>query len=429
MVLEYLSGFYNLHQSEAVAGALPVHQNNPRKCPLGLYAEQLSGTSFTTPMLKNKKSWMYRIQPSVTHLPYRSFQGCPLFVSDFSTSFATPQQYRWKPMPIPESPTTFLEGIVTIGGSGSPESKTGLAIHLYAATVSMVDCSFCNSDGDLLIVPQMGSLRVVTEFGKLDVRPGEIVVVQRGMHFAVELLDGDARGYICELYEGHLTLPERGPIGANGMANERDFYFPVASFDDKPVDFTVYTKFGGNFFTFEQDHSVFNVVAYHGNYLPYKYDLRNYCAMNSVTYDHPDPSIFTVLTAPTAETGVAVLDLAIFPKRWQVQWDSFSLPYYHRNCMSEFMGNIYGTYEAKEGAFPPGASSLHSCMAAHGPDAQAFKRCTEASNEPKLLPDGISFMFESTYMLKLTPWARNSELVDHDYYKCWQGLGSNFTKQ
>jgi homogentisate 1,2-dioxygenase len=422
----YLSGLYNHLQSEALPDALPKHQNNPKACAYGLYAEQISGTSFTTPSLRNRRTWMYRIKPSVVHMPYKKSNKFPRFISDFSKCHATPQQYRWKPLGLPNAPTTFVEGIVTLGGSGSSEAKHGVAIHLYAANASMDNQAFQNSDGDLLIVPQLGDLLVTTEMGKLEVPVGEIVVIQRGIKFSVEL-SGPSRGYIAELFEGHFFLPERGPIGANGLANERDFLFPTAAFDDSETHFTIITKFGGNFFTFTQEQSPFNVVAYHGNYVPFKYDLRKYCAMNSVTFDHPDPSIFTVLTAATAEPGVAALDFVIFPKRWQVQWESFRLPYYHRNTMSEYMGNIFGSYEAKALAFPPGAGSLHSCMAAHGPDVNAFNASSSAADTPVVLPDGISFMFETTYYIKLTDWAITTDIIDQDYYKCWQGLESHFS--
>eukprot|EP00474_Spongospora_subterranea_P002242 CRZ02700.1 hypothetical protein [Spongospora subterranea] len=351
---KYMSGFGAELQSEAKPGALPIGVNNPQKCPFGLFAEQLSGTSFTTPRCHNRRSWFYRILPSVCHSPLQPVvqDTYKLWKSYFHDAQIVPNQLRWPPAVFAPKNTavTFAAGIKTVAGAGGPDLKIGVAIHIFVANTSMVDEAICNSDGDMLIIPESGNITVQTEFGILDVAIGEIIVVPRGVRFAVMFQDQNVRGYICEVYGGHFQLPELGPIGANGLANARDFLHPVAHYECEPPKshkFTILQKFMGKFFTMEQKHSCFDVVAWHGNYLPFKYNLDRFCAVNSVTFDHMDPSIFTVLTVPSSEPGVAAMDFVIFPPRWQVQ-DGFRPPYFHRNApMSEFMGNIRGQYEAK----------------------------------------------------------------------------------
>lgn len=423
--LEYLTGFGNHLQSEAVEGALPHGMNNPKQCPFNLYAEQLSGTSFTTPHQSNQKAWLYRTLPSAKHEAYQPIEGFKFYISDFTNCQADPRRFRWKPLDFTTESVGFLEGFRTMMGAGSPDTKTGVAVHLYSCNMPNPSHAYCNADGDYLIVPQEGDLLIKTEFGRFRVSPGEICVIQRGIVFNVGT-ERPSRGYVCEIYTSHLNLPERGPIGSNGLANERDFQYPTAWFEQEKGMFKVVQKFCGKFFSRSQSYSPFNVVAWHGNYIPYKYDLHLFCAMNSVTFDHPDPSIFTVLTAPTNSPGVAALDFVVFPRRWQVQWDTFRLPYYHRNCMSEFMGNVYGFYEAKPEGFVPGGSTLHSCMSAHGPDAEAFVKSSTASEEPFKLKPSMSFMFESSYIFKLTDFALNDADVDQDYVKCWDGLKEEF---
>jgi len=426
----YLSGFGNSHSSEAIAGTLPVGQNNPQKCAYGLYAEQLSGTSFTTPRALNQRSWLYRIQPTCKHKPFVSATKHRWnVVSDFSHCNINPNQLRWMPFQIPSDATDFIEGLNTVGGAGNPITKVGYAIHVYACNQSMDDNkAFVNSDGDFLFVPQQGSLRIRTEFGFLLVPPGEIAVIQRGITFSVQV-EGCSRGYICEVYEDHFILPELGPIGANGLANARDFKIPTASFEVRKCQFMVYQKFLGDLFVCERDQSPFNVVAWHGNYAPYKYDLKDFCAINSVTFDHIDPSIFTVLTCPSSKPGVACLDFVVFPPRWCVQNKTFRPPYYHRNCMMEFMGNIRGRYEAKPTGFLPGGASLHSCMIGHGPATENFANASEMELKPQFLfENDLAFMFESTYAMRLTAYGSSSK-KDEDYYKCWEGLKNNFKKK
>jgi homogentisate 1,2-dioxygenase len=429
--LEYQSGFGNNFASEALPGALPKGQNNPRLCPYGLYTEQLSGTAFTVPRKDQQRSWLYRIRPSVTHEPFHPLNfPAEQLTADFSMGMVTPNQLRWRPMPIPSEPVDFVRGLVTMCGAGSAEQKTGYAIHMYACSESMENCCLADADGDMLIVPQQGALLLTTEFGLLDVAPGEVVVVQRGIRFSVGLTDGPARGYVLEVFQGHFTLPDLGPIGANGLANPRDFLHPVAWFEERNVNFTVMHKFQGQLFAATQSFSPFNVVAWHGNHAPYKYDLSRFCPMNAVSFDHPDPSIFTVLTVPSPTPGVAVADFVIFPPRWTVAEHTFRPPYYHRNIMNEFMGLIRGVYEAKQEGFMPGGASLHLCMTPHGPDTTTYESAILARQEQPahLGHDTLAFMFETSLTPRVTSAALGSTCIDRDYYKCWLGLKSHFDR-
>ncbi|PRP78653.1 homogentisate 1,2-dioxygenase [Planoprotostelium fungivorum] len=433
---QYMPGFGNHFTSEAIPDTLPLGQNSPQKCPKGLYAEQLSGTAFTVPRVHNQRSWLYRIRPSVCHSVYKPYTDNHFITADFSKekNKPVPNQYRWKPHPLPsaDKQVHFIDGLKTLAGVGDPALKHGCSVHMYACNTSMNDLSFFDSDGDLLIVPQLGTLDIRTEFGLMElkterekVRPGEIAVIQRGIQFSVNVSE-TSRGYVLEVYNGHFKIPDLGPIGANGLANPRDFLTPVAAFEDRSVQWKVISKFCGRLFTHERDHSPFNVVAWHGNYAPCKYDLALFNTMNTVSFDHADPSIFTVLTCSTMEPGVAVADFVIFPPRWTVAENTFRPPYFHRNCMSEFMGLIRGVYEAKEEGFVPGGASLHSCMVAHGPDTETFYKASEASLQPAKIPDTtLAFMFESTYMLHVTDYAQENH-VDEKYNDCWQGLKSNF---
>ncbi|XP_044465479.1 homogentisate 1,2-dioxygenase-like [Mangifera indica] len=431
--LAYESGFGNSFSSEAIDGALPRGQNNPLLCPYGLYAEQLSGTSFTCPRKLNQRSWLYRIRPSVTHEPFKSrVPAHGRLVSEFdkSNSSTTPTQLRWRPVDIPDLPTDFIDGLYTVCGAGSSFLRHGYAIHMYTANKSMENSAFCNADGDFLVVPQKGRLWITTECGRLQVSPGEIAVLPQGFRFDVSLPDGPSRGYVAEIFGAHFQLPDLGPIGANGLAAPRDFLVPKAWYEDKSSPgYTIVQKFGGELFTAKQDFSPFNVVAWHGNYVPYKYDLSKFCPYNTVLVDHGDPSINTVLTAPTDKPGVALLDFVIFPPRWLVAEHTFRPPYYHRNCMSEFMGLIYGGYEAKADGFLPGGASLHSCMTPHGPDTKTFEATVARGDEaaPYKITDTMAFMFESCLIPRICPWALESPSLDQDYYQCWTRLRSHFS--
>ena len=424
--MQYQSGFCNEFATEAVTGALPKGQNSPQKAPLGLYAEQFSGTAFTEPRATNRRTWTYRLRPSVTHKPYEEIEPKLMRSGPFLEVPTPPNQLRWNPLPIPENPTDFVDGLVTLGGNGDPAMQTGVGIHIYAANASMQDRFFYNADGELLLVPQQGKLLIHTELGILDIAPGEICVLPRGLKFRVELLDGAARGYICENYGLHFRLPELGPIGANGLANPRDFLTPIASFEDRDGSFTIVSKFLGRLWQAEIDHSPLDVIAWHGNYVPYKYDLKNFNCINTVTFDHPDPSIYTVLTSPTAIAGTANVDFAIFPPRWMVGEHTFRPPWFHRNRMNEFMGLIFGQYDAKAEGFVLGGASLHNCMAGHGPDAETYERASTAELKPQFLDNTLAFMFETQLVVRPTKFALETKVLQHEYYECWQGLKKHF---
>jgi len=423
--LRYQSGFGNEFATEAVAGALPQGQNAPQKAPLGLYTEQLSGTAFTAPRATNRRTWTYRIRPSVTHKPF-SETGSGLFRSGpFNELPTPPNQMRWNPVPMPEKKTDFVDGIVTLGGSGDPALQIGVGLHVYAANASMKDRYFYNADGEMLMVPQQGKLAIHTELGILDVAPGEICVVPRGMKMRVDL-DGPSRGYICENYGLTFRLPDLGPIGANGLANPRDFLTPAAAYEDREGDFRIIGKFLGRMWEAEIDHSPLDVVAWHGNYAPYKYDLARYNCINTVSFDHPDPSIYTVMTSPSLQPGTANVDFAIFPPRWLVAEHTFRPPWFHRNMMNEFMGLVFGEYDAKAEGFLPGGASLHNCMSGHGPDAETWEKASKAELKPVKLDNTLAFMFETGLPVRPTKFALETKILQHEYYECWQGLKKHF---
>jgi homogentisate 1,2-dioxygenase len=435
MRLQYQSGFGNEFATEAIPGALPVGQNSPQKAPYGLYAEQLSGTSFTSPRATNRRTWTYRIRPSVTHKPFRQISNNLLRSSPFDETPVTPNQLRWDPLPIPfagaagaagATPTDFIDGLITMAGCGDLASQTGAGIHIYVCNAPMRNRFFYNADGEMLVAPQQGSLLIRTELGVLEVAPGEICILPRGLKFLVELPDRESRGYVCENYGAQFRLPELGPIGSNGLANTRDFLAPVAAYDDGEGDFRIVAKFQGNLWEAAIDHSPLDVVAWHGNYAPCKYDLARFNAIGAVSFDHLDPSIFTVLTSPSDTRGVANVDFVIFPPRWMVAEHTFRPPYFHRNVMSEFMGLIFGQYDAKEEGFTPGGASLHNCMSAHGPDADAFEKASDADLKPQRYENTLAFMFESRYVIRPTKFAMETDALQKDYFDCWQGLKKNF---
>ncbi len=422
----YQSGFGNHFESEAIEGALVKGCNAPQTVPYGLYAEQINGSAFTSPRHSNLRSWLYRIRPSVTHGEF-SLINHSLFMGTPDSDVVTPPtQMRWDPMPYPSSPCDFIDGLMTLAGNGSIEMQTGGAIHLYVANTSMQDRFFYNADGDFLIVPQEGALRLQTELGILTIAPGEIGVIPRGIKFQVQLLEEKARGYICENFGLPFRLPELGAIGANGLANPRDFQIPTACFDEREGPFVLLAKFQGKLWQTSLHHSPLDVVAWHGNYTPYKYDLRLFNTINSVSFDHPDPSIFTVLTSPSHIPGVANIDFVIFPPRWMVADNTFRPPYYHRNIMSEYMGLIQGTYDAKETGFVPGGGSLHNCMSAHGPDAHAYQKAINASLQPEYYANTLAFMFESKQIWRLTSAALQANFRQKNYLDCWKGLIPRF---
>ena len=421
----YLSGFGNEFATEALPGALPQHRNSPQQVAYGLYAEQISGTAFTAPRSHNRRSWLYRIRPAAVHGSFVPLDA-PRLVSRFDNA-APPNQLRWSPLPMPTTPTDFIDGWVTMAGNGSAEAMTGCAVHLYAANQSMAGRYFYNADAELMFVPQLGRLRIATELGVLDVEPQEIAVIPRGVRFKVTLPDGEARGYLCENFGALLQLPDMGPIGSNGLANPRDFLTPVAHYEDVEGDFELVTKFGGRLWRAPIGHSPLDVVAWHGNYAPYKYDLRHFNAIGSISYDHPDPSIFLVLQAPSDTPGVDTLDFVIFPPRWLVAEDTFRPPWFHRNVASEFMGLIHGAYDAKADGFVPGGSSVHNCMSGHGPDAATFDKASSAdTRQPHKVSDTMAFMFETRNVLVPTEQALASPQLQGDYQQCWAGITKRF---
>ena len=421
-----LSGFHNEHATEAIEGALPVGQNSPQRVRFGLYAEQFSGSAFTVPRAMQRRSWLYRIRPSVMHEPFAPMDSRLLRGSPFDEVPTPPNQLRWDPLPIPSEPADFIDGLVTIAGNGDSMQHIGVGIHIYAANRSMEGRYFYDADGELLFVPERGALTLRTELGVIDVQPGEIAVIPRGTKFRVELDGADARGYVCENFGAPFRLPDLGPIGSNGLANPRDFLTPVAAFEDLDGEFELIAKFGGRLWSARIDHSPLDVVAWHGNYAPYKYYLARFNAIGTVSFDHPDPSIFTVLTSPSDTPGVANCDFVIFPPRWMVAEHTFRPPYFHRNVMNEYMGLIRGEYDAKAEGFVPGAGSLHNCMSGHGPDAATFDAASGATLEPRFLGDTLAFMFETRFVIRPTKFALETPLLQRDYWQCWKGLRRNF---
>ncbi|WP_370660743.1 homogentisate 1,2-dioxygenase [Zemynaea arenosa] len=426
----YISGWGNEFATEALPGALPVGQNSPQRAPYGLYPEQISGTAFTAPRSHNRRSWMYRIRPGAVHKPFQLVDA-PALVSDFSTVPPTPpNQLRWNPLPMPQADTDFIDGWVTMAGNGSPDAQTGCAIHLYAANRSMEGRFFYTADGELLVVPQEGRLRIDTEMGRLDVEPQEIAVIPRGVRFRVALPDGQARGYICENFGALLRVPDLGVIGSNGLANPRDFLSPRARYEDEEGDFELLAKFGGRLWSAPIGHSPLDVVAWHGNYAPYKYDLLRFNTIGSISYDHPDPSIFLVLHAPSNTPGVDSLDFVIFPPRWLAAENTFRPPWFHRNVASEFMGLIYGAYDAKAEGFVPGGASLHNCMSGHGPDGETFEKASRSdTSKPHKVADTMAFMFETSAVIRPTQYALETSQLQAEYFQCWQTLRKNFDPQ
>jgi homogentisate 1,2-dioxygenase len=424
---DYMSGFGNTFETEALAGALPVGRNSPQKVNYGLYAEQLSGSPFTAPQASNQRSWLYRIRPTVRHTGRFARIDSGLIRTAPQRESAMPiAQLRWAPTPLPNEKLTFITGLRTITTAGDCETMAGMAAHVALVTQSMTQESFFNADGELLVVAQQGALRFRTEFGVIDIAPGEVCVIPRGVIFRVELTGGPARAYVCENYGGGFTLPDRGPIGANCLANPRDFLTPVAAYEDVEAPHALTVKWGGELFTTALPHSPLDVVAWHGNYYPYKYDLRRFSPVGAIAFDHPDPSIFTVMTSPSETPGTANIDFVIFPERWMVADNTFRPPWYHRNIMSEFMGLVYGVYDAKPEGFVPGGMSLHNQMLPHGPDSDAFAHASNVELKPVKLANTLAFMFETRFRQRVTQYASALDTLQENYIDCWAGLKKNF---
>src|SRR5215218_349239 len=424
----YMSGFGNSFETEALAGALPLGRNSPQKVSYGLYAEQLSGSPFTAPQAANQRTWLYRIRPTVRHTGrfVRIDAGAVRTAPERDQREPAIGQLRWGPVPIPTEPLTFVTGLRTNTTAGDAETQAGMAAHIAFVTRSMVREHVFNADGELLVVAQQNKLRFRTEFGAIEIEPGEICIIPRGVVFRLELIDGPARAYVCENYGGGFTLPDRGPIGANCLANPRDFLTPVAAYEDREEPCTLFVKWGGELFKTDVPHSPLDVVAWHGNYAPYKYDLRRFSPVGAILFDHPDPSIYTVMTSPSETHGTANVDFVIFPERWAVAENTFRPPWYHRNIMSEFMGLIYGVYDAKPEGFVPGGISLHNMMLPHGPDRQAFDHASNSELKPVKLTGTMAFMFETRYPQRVTAHAAKSATLQDDYADCWKGLEKRF---
>lgn len=417
----YQTGFANHFATEAALGALPRGRNSPQRPALGLYTEQVSGTAFTAPRDHNLRSWLYRLRPSAQHGPYLPFDQGRLRSTPFNDAKPNPNRMRWDPLPVPTESRDWVEGLVTYGGNGDVEAGAGVGVHMYAANRSMIDRVFYNADGELLIVPQEGAHRFVTELGVVDARPGHIVVIPRGVRFRVET-QATIRGYICENHGAPFQLPDLGPIGSNGLANPRDFEIPVAWFEDVDRPTECIQKYGGKLWTTTFSHSPLDVVGWHGNYAPYRYDTALFNTIGTVSYDHPDPSIFTVLTSPSDTPGTANCDFVIFPPRWMVAEDTFRPPWFHRNVMSEFMGLIFGEYDAKAGGFAPGGASLHNRMSGHGPDQASWQGATKADLKPHKIENTLAFMFETRMPIRTTDWAEKTPTMQLDYDDCWSGF-------
>jgi homogentisate 1,2-dioxygenase len=417
--LDYLTGFGGHFESEAVDGALPKGRNSPQRPPYGLYTEQLSGSSFTSPRHENRRSWLYRMRPTADHRPFVAYEGAPLFAAHPSSEPLAPNRLRWDPPQLPEG-KDFVDGLATMLHARQADDLEGCAVHVYRASKSMDGRIFVNADGQLLVIPQQGAIDLQTELGRLELAPGSIGMIPRGLKFRVQLLDGEARGYVAENYGLPFRLPELGPIGSNGLANPRDFETPVAWFEDKDQPTELIQKSLGHLWTTTLDHSPLDVVAWHGNYAPYRYDLSRFNVIGTVSFDHPDPSIFTVLTSPSNVPGRANADFVIFPPRWIVAEDTFRPPWFHRNVMSEAMGLIHGAYDAKAEGFAPGGLSLHNLMSGHGPDVQSWQKASEAELEPAKIEGTMAFMVETCWPYRPTAYAL--EHAQPDYDAAWAGF-------
>ena len=419
MTLRYMSGFGGHFETEAVDGALPKGRNSPQRPAFGLYAEQLSGTAFTMPRHENRRSWLYRMRPTADHRPFTRYEGASLFAPGTVDDPLAPNRLRWDPpKDLPEG-SDFVDGMVTMLANRDPADLEGVAVHLYRAVKSMKRRVFVDADGEMLIIPQQGALRLVTELGIVEVEPGSVALVPRGMKFSVEV-QGESRGYVAENHGTPFRLPDLGPIGSNGLANARDFETPVAAFEDKDEPTEVIQKSLGSLWTTTLDHSPLDVVAWHGNYAPWRYDLSKFNTIGTVSFDHPDPSIFTVLTSPSHLAGRANADFVIFPPRWMVAEDTFRPPWFHRNVMSEAMGLIHGAYDAKAEGFAPGSLSLHNLMSGHGPDVESWQKASEAELKPSKIEGTMAFMVETCWPYRPTRFALDRAQPDYD--DAWQGF-------
>lgn len=417
---DYFPGFGNHVSTEAVVGALPVGRNSPQRPAYGLYAEQLSGTAFTAPRHENRRSWLYRMRPSAEHPPYTRYDGAARFAVDAPHAPLPPNRLRWDPIAAAAPGTDLIDGMTTMLVNRDPADLEGVAVHVYAANKDMDARVFVDADGELLFVPQAGRLTLLTELGRIDIAPGQIALVPRGVKFRALLPDGEAQGYVAENHGALFRLPDLGPIGANGLANPRDFETPAAWYEDRDAPFEIVQKSLGHLWTTTIDHSPLDVVAWHGNLAPWRYDLARFNTINTVSFDHPDPSIFTVLTSPSDVPGRANADFVIFPPRWMVAEDTFRPPWFHRNVMSEAMGLIHGAYDAKADGFAPGGLSLHNLMAGHGPDLASWEGASNAELKPHKIDGTMAFMVETCWPYRPTQHALDTAQPDYD--AAWKGF-------
>ncbi|GJE85537.1 homogentisate 1,2-dioxygenase [Phanerochaete sordida] len=407
----YQVGFGNWFTSEALPNVLPSGQNMPQKNKYDLYTEGMNGCPFTAPRAQNQHNWLYRIRPSVAHQGItKSAKQNPYLVAEFSLNdpkqSVSPERVAWRPDSVPANErVTFVHGIKSMAGNGSPLLREGVVLHTYACNASMERQAFVNSDGDFLLVPVAGRLDIQTELGRMMVFPGEVAVVQRGLKWKVSVPDGKAMGYIQEIFGMHYELPELGPLGASGLANPRDFEHPVAHFDVDQSDWEVLYKLGGQLWSCAQDHTPFDVVAWHGNYVPYKYDLDAFISCGSLSRDHMDPSVWTVLTARSKTPGVALADVIFAGERWDVAEKTFRPPYFHRNTATEIIGLISGDF-GFERDFAPGALSLETGFGAHGMESDAYDAASDMELKPtKILQGTRMVLFETSMLMCLTEHA------------------------
>ena len=422
----YQTGFGNELESEAVAGALPLGQNSPQQHPLGLFSELISGTTFSAPRALNRRTYLFRVRPSVIHGRFVP-TAHPTFLTPPLGLPPSPNQLRWDPWPMPSDPTDFLDGIATICGNGAPSGQQGMAIHVYRANRPMTDRFFVNADGEMLLIPDRGGLEVATEMGRMEVHPGELALVPRGVRFRADPIDADARGFICENYGLPFRLPELGLIGSNGLANAADFQIPEAAFEVREQPCTLINKFDGHFWSAALPHSPLDVVAWRGSYVPYKFDMRRFVAMGTATVDHPDPSIFCALTSPSDDVLGGNADLMVLPPRWAVAEHSFRPPGFHRNCVAEFLAIVVGQHEAKASGFQPGGTSLHNHWAAHGPDAETYELGRVASQAPRKIDGSLVFMIETRRPLQLSPMAAEAPQLQPSYADGWQAMAVRYS--
>ncbi len=421
--LRYQAGFGNAFQSEAVTGALPTEQNTPNPPPFKLITEQINGTGLTVHRAHNHRVWLYRLRAQILDRPFRAVSDPrhARFVADFRDGVPIPQVMGFNPVTMPSEPTNWLQGLTTFAGAGDPSIRRGAAVHLYAANADMVDTAFSNIDGDLLVVPERGRLHVRTELGRLVVEPGEILIMPRGIRFQVLLPDGEGRGWVGELFDGHFQLPERGPVGANGMADERHFLAPVAEFEDDVRPWRIVVRQGGQLWEATSPHSPFDVVAWHGSYTPFKYDLMRFNSMGSVSWDHVDPSILTVLTCPADTHGRNALDLAVFRGRWDVTEGTFRPPFFHRNSAIEFNGVV--KMPQHTGLRQPGTFTYTPYLTPHGiTSSGVVNELARTEGRPHRMSDAsLWIQFESTYPFRVMPWMLDHPDRDDTYLEGFAG--------